>query len=180
MAAALTCMVARLTLGRKRYSANQEQMRDVHDRAARLLGRLMALVDEDAKAYEGVIEACSLPKGSDVERERRASEMQNALLAASEVPLEAAEACAELIELAAVGAALGNRNAASDAAVAALLAFAGLSGALLNLQTNLGDMRDWAFVAATKARLSQLRNAGEAGLARALASAGAGESTIVS
>jgi methenyltetrahydrofolate cyclohydrolase len=178
MAAALTCMVARLTIGRERYSSNQRQMVDVRNRAEMLQSRLTALVDEDALAYHRVIEAYSLPKNSGTERDRRAAKIQDALRYAAEVALEAAETCAELIELAATGAALGNRNAASDAAVAALLADAGLRGALLNVRTNVRHVRDHLFVAAVEARLTHLRNAGEVGLTRALASAEPGDSTI--
>jgi formiminotetrahydrofolate cyclodeaminase len=178
MAAALTCMVARLTIGRERYSTTRRQMVDVRDRAEMLQSRLAALVDEDAQAYHGVIIAYSLPKGSGTERDRRASEVQDALRCATEVALEAAEACAELIELAATDAALGNRNAASDAAVAALLADAGLRGALLNVHTNVRHVRDQVFVTAAEARLAQLRNAAEVGLARTLASAEPGDATI--
>jgi methenyltetrahydrofolate cyclohydrolase len=179
MAAALSCMVSRVTIGRERYSAHQQQITDVCARAEVLKSRLTDLVDEDALVYGAVIRAYSLPKCSETERDRRAAKIQDALRRASEVALEAAEACAELIGLAAIDAALGNRNAASDAAVAALLAHAGLRGALLNVHTNVSHVRDQIFVEATRARLTQLREAGEVGLARALASAQPGDAPIV-
>lgn len=169
MGSALACMVARLTIGRHQYSASDQQMCALRDRAERLQERLTALVDEDSLAYCSVIRAYSFPRDTEVERDLRSAEIQRALRHATEVPLEAAEACAEVIELAAADAALGNRNAASDAAVAALLAYAGLRGALLNVQTNLKQVRDQVFVSASMARLSQLLEAGEDGLARALA-----------
>ena len=175
MAGALTCMVARLTVGRERYAENQPQMQGVHDRAATLEQHLTALVDEDTKAYQNVIEAYSLPKVTESERDLRTAEVQKALRHASEVPLEAAEACAELIELAATAAALGNRNAASDAAVAALLAHAGMRGAALNVRTNLRSLRDQVFVTAAETRLGQLLDTGELALARALTSADLGD-----
>jgi methenyltetrahydrofolate cyclohydrolase len=179
MAGALTCMVTRLTIGRERYAANQQQMHDVRKRAETLLQRLTALVDKDAVAYDGVIEAYVWPKDSEAERIRRAAGIQDALRHASEVPLEAAEACAELIELAATCTSFGNRNAASDAAVAALLAYAGLLGALLNVHANLKQVQDQDFVDATEARLGQLRKVGEFELERALTSADLGDSILV-
>jgi formiminotetrahydrofolate cyclodeaminase len=147
----------------------------VHDRAATLERRLTALVDEDTMAYQNVIGAYSLPKVTESDREHRTAEIQKALRHASEVPLEAAEACAELIELAATATALGNRNAASDAAVAALLAHAAMRGAALNVRTNLRCLRDQVFGTAAEARLGQLLDAGELALARALTSAGLGD-----
>jgi methenyltetrahydrofolate cyclohydrolase len=179
MAAALTCMAARLTLGREKHFVDLAKMREISRRAEELLGRLTALVDEDALAYNGVIAAHATPKGSPTERQHRAAGMQTALRVASEVPLEAAAACVELIELAAeVGSSLGNRSAASDAIVAALLANAGLRGSLLNAHTNLKGLQDDVFVSAAEDRISHLSNRGKTSLARALAIAGLGESTI--
>ena len=175
MAGALTCMVARLTLGRERYAASQQQMIRVRERAETLQRRLTALVDEDTLAYQDVMKAYSLPKAAEADIALRISEIQRALCRAAEVPLEVAEACEELIELAATSAALGNRNEASDAGVAALLAHAGMRGAVLNVRTNLDSLLDPAFNSATEARVSQLLAAGDVALARALTAAGLGE-----
>jgi methenyltetrahydrofolate cyclohydrolase len=175
MAGALTCMVARLTIGRERYAAHQQQMIRVLDCAETLQKRLTALVDQDTLAYQDVMKAYSLPRVAEADSAQRISEIQKALRRAAEVPLEAAEACEELIELAATSAALGNRNAASDAAVAALLAHAGMRGAVLNVRTNLDCLLDQAFNSSTDARLSQLLASGDSALARALAAAGLGE-----
>ena len=175
MAGALTCMVARLTIGRERYAATQQQMIRVRDRAETLRTRLTTLVDEDARAYHDVMKAYSLSKAAEADSALRVSEIQRALRRAAEVPLEAAEACEELIELAATCAALGNRNAVSDAAVAALLAHAGMRGAVFNVRTNLDGLRDQAFNSAAEAHLSHLLTAGDAALARTLTAAGLGE-----
>jgi methenyltetrahydrofolate cyclohydrolase len=175
MAAALTCMVARLTIGRVQHAAIQQQMIHVRDRAETVQRCLTALVDEDALAYQEVMTAYSLPKIDEAANALRTSEIQRALRHATEVPLEAAEACAELIELAATSSALGNRNAASDAAVAALLAHAGLRCAVLNVHTNLRSLRDEPFKSSAEARLSQLQVAGEAALEKALTAASSGD-----
>jgi methenyltetrahydrofolate cyclohydrolase len=175
MAGALICMVARLTIGRERYAAYQEQMIRVRNRAETLQKRLTALVDEDTLAYLDVMKAYSLPKVAEADSALRVSEIQRALRRAAEVPLEAAEACAELIELAATSAALGHRNAASDAAVAAVLAHAGMRGAALNVRTNLDYLRNQAFSSASEARVSQLLATGNAALARVLTATGLGE-----
>ena len=175
MAAALACMVVHLTIGRERYAAYQQVMFVVRDRASMLLERLAVLVDEDARAYQEVIKAYSLPKVTDAEKYLRSAEIQRALRRAAEVPLEAAEACAELIELAATSAAHGNRNAASDAGVAALLAQAGMRGAVLNVRTNLNCLQDPVLTAATEDRLCQLLDRGEVALVRALNAVGLGD-----
>jgi formiminotetrahydrofolate cyclodeaminase len=175
MAAALTRMATQLTVGRAQYAASQEEMLRAHDRAEALERRLAALVDEDALAYQSVISACSLPKATEMEAASRAAQIQLALRRAAEVPREAAEACAEVIELAASCTALGNRNTTSDAGVAALLAHAGMRGAALTVRTNLNGIQDETFTAATEAHLSWVLAAGETALPKALAAVGLGE-----
>ena len=70
--------------------------------------------------------------------------------------------------------------AASDASVAALLAYAGLQSCAVSVQTNLESLRDYAFVAKSEAQIARLKRAGGAGVTRALMAAGLEVSTIVS
>jgi formiminotetrahydrofolate cyclodeaminase len=174
MAAALICMVARLTIGRAQYAPCSEEMLGVLDRAEALQRRLAVLADKDTTAYLSVMRSYSLPKATQTERAARAAEIQRTLRHAAEVPHEVATACGESIELAAMCAERGNRNAASDAAVAALLAHAGMRGAVLNVRTNLTCIGDESFNLAMEAHLGQVLAAGESALARALAAAGLG------
>jgi len=180
MAGALTCMVTGLTIGRERYADNQQQVSSLRARACMLRERLTALVDEDAQAYQAVIKAYSLPKVTEADGNLRTAEIRRALHHAAEVPLEAAEACAELIDLAGTAATLGNRNAAGDSAVAALLAQAAMRGAVLTVRINLDGLQDPLATTATEARLTQLLDTGEVALARALGVAGLGDSAFVS
>jgi formiminotetrahydrofolate cyclodeaminase len=168
---ALAVMVARLTLGRVRYAAHLDEMAAVEARADLLKSHLLAMVDADTAAYSRVTEAYQLPKDTDAQKTERAAAVQAAFRVATEVPLATAEACAEVLDLVGQVAAHGNRNAASDAAVAALLAHAGLLGAARNVRTNLGSLKDDAFCAHAESRAASLVEAGESSLARALAAA---------
>ncbi len=168
MAAALTSMAARLTVGRTQYADCQDEMLRVRDRAETLGQRLAALVDEDAAAYQAVVQAYSLPRVTGAETAARTGAIQQALRRAAEVPHEIAKACAELIGLSSFCAVLGNRNVASDAAVAALLAHAGMRGAALNVRTNLLSISDASFSAAMETSLASTTAAGETALATAL------------
>ena len=170
---ALAVMVARLTLGRPKYAAHQDEMAAVEVRANALKTRLLALVDADTAAYNRVTDAYKLPKDTDAQKTRRTAAIQTAFRAATEAPLASAEACAEVLDLAGQVAAHGNRNAASDAAVAALLAHAGLLGAVRNVRINLGSLQDAAFRAHAENRVTLLLEAGESALGRALAAADA-------
>jgi formiminotetrahydrofolate cyclodeaminase len=171
---ALAVMVARLTLGRAKYAAHQDEMAVVEVRADLLKTRLLALVDADTAAYNQVTAAYKLPKDTDAQKAERTAAIQAAFRAATEAPLATAEACAEVLALAGQVAAHGNRNAASDAAVAALLAHAGLRGAVRNVRINLGSLQDEAFRARAEHRAILLLEAGESTLGRALAAADSG------
>ena len=139
---ALAVMVARLTLGRAKYAAHQDEMAAVEDRGDLLKTRLLALVDADTTAYNRIVDAYKLPKDTEAQKVQRTAAVQSALRIATEVPLAIAEACAEVLDLTVQVAAHGNRTAASDAAVGALLAHAGLLGAAHNVRINLGSLKD--------------------------------------
>lgn len=138
LAAALAEMVAGLTIGRPKYAAVEEEMRALASDADALVGRLGALVDDDADAYALVSAAYRLPKDDPT----RSDAVRSALLAAAEVPLETARACRDAARLAVVCAEHGNRNTVTDAGVAALLADAGCRGAAYNVRINVVALDD--------------------------------------
>lgn len=150
LGAALAAMVARLTVGRKRYADVEPSMQAVLDEADGLRIRLTQLVTEDAQAYEAVRAAYKLPKESELDQHERGIAIQNALQAASATPLETMRACIATMQLAERAASLGNVNAATDGAVGVLLAYAGLQGAALNVRVNLGSIEDQDFVATSE------------------------------
>ncbi|MGQ0537792.1 MAG: glutamate formimidoyltransferase [Gemmatimonadaceae bacterium] len=142
LGAALVQMVAGLTVGRKKYAEVDSEMQQVREKAA-TLGRVLALlVQRDAAAYGAVTDAYRLPKDSETEAVSRAAAIKTALLAAADVPLETARACVDVAELALVVAERGNRNAVSDAGVAALLAQAACTGAAYNVAINVAALTD--------------------------------------
>src|SRR5574341_1801926 len=98
LAAALVAMVGRLTSSRKAYAAVAEEFRGVTEEAERLRLELRRLVDEDAEAYQGVMAAYKLPKGIEAEANTRKAAINEALLAAAEVPLRTARAAARMAE----------------------------------------------------------------------------------
>ena len=141
MAAALAAMVARLTVGRKKYADVDAEFRAALDRAQTLRAALMRLGDEDAASYLAVGKAYGIPKEREAER---GAAIQAALLGASRVPLETLRCARGVASLAARAAEAGNRNAASDAGVAALLAGAAARGAAYNVRINIASLPDRA------------------------------------
>jgi len=137
MGAALVSMVVELSLGKPDAAAHEATLRDARDAAVLRRDALLDLAEEDAIAYAAVVRARHLPKESEADREARARALRTAMVEAARVPLRTAEVAAEVLGLAHAIAPIGNRNAASDAGVAAQLAAASVRGALLNVRINL-------------------------------------------
>ncbi|MEK7316831.1 MAG: cyclodeaminase/cyclohydrolase family protein, partial [Candidatus Eisenbacteria bacterium] len=133
----LATMVARLTIGKKRYAEHAERMRSVERDGEALRRELFELVTEDAKAYEGFVAASKLSQRTPEETATREKALAGAARNAAAVPLRTAEACLRALELAADVAEVGNQNAVSDAGVAGWLARGGVEGAALNVAINL-------------------------------------------
>ena len=144
LGAALTRMVAGLTLGKKKYAAVESEIAVIASTAAMLMEKLESLVASDAVVYSAVSTAYKMPKGTDAEIDARRHAITTALLAAAEVPLETARACAGVADLAVALAEKGNANAITDAGVAALLADAGCKGAAYNVRVNVSSLEDRA------------------------------------
>ncbi|MFO7692732.1 MAG: glutamate formimidoyltransferase [Vicinamibacterales bacterium] len=147
LGAALATMVANLTVGKKGYEEAWEELAAMAERGQALKGQLSRAVDEDTEAFNCVMEAMRLPKGTPEQQAERTRSLEAANKAAAEVPLQTARLCLEAITLAATAAERGNRNSASDAGVAALAARAGVEGAALNVRINLGGIADAGFTA---------------------------------
>jgi len=143
-AAALVAMVARLTVGKKKYIAVESQMYDLIEKAEALRASLTAAISEDAAAFEDVMAAMKLPKGTPEEQAVRTAALQQTSLIAIAVPLQTAALATDAIELAIQVAASGNLNAISDAASAAALGRAALTGAGLNVRINCASLQDQA------------------------------------
>jgi formiminotetrahydrofolate cyclodeaminase len=144
--ASLLAMVASMTKHRAASEEDVERLQAAASRCADLSARLEALVDDDSAAYDGVVVAYRLPRGSDAEKAGRRTRIQAALVAAVETPLEVMRHCNDAIEAAATVARFGNPNAASDVGVALELLVAAGRAARLNVEINLASLDDQAYV----------------------------------
>lgn len=140
--AALVAMVARLTLGKKKYAAVEGQMFAILERAEALRQTLTAAIEQDAQAFAAVMAALQLPKDTPEEEAERQRAIQQATLQAAKVPLETGRMALEVMSLAAQVIALGNVNAISDGATGAALARASLRGAGYNVRINVAGLSE--------------------------------------
>ena len=144
LAAALASMVGNLTLGKKTYADVEDEVRASLARLDALRARLVALVDEDARAFEPLAAAYRLPKATPEERAAKNAALQQALVGASDVPLAIMRAVADVVDEADYLAHHGSKMARSDAGVAAAFARAASDGASLNIFINAASMDDAA------------------------------------
>jgi methenyltetrahydrofolate cyclohydrolase len=147
MGAALVSMVCNVSFGKKGYEAAEPELKNILARAEELRGRLAAMVAEDVAAFDSLMAAYKLPKSSDEEKSHRAATIQSSLQRATEVPLECARACREVVLLARRSADLGYKHVISDVGVGVAAADAALRSAALNVFINAPSLKDRGFAA---------------------------------
>jgi formiminotetrahydrofolate cyclodeaminase len=145
LAASLVAMVARNTAANPSFAERAETLEEVAAEAESRRQYLLGLVEEDAAAFERVLAAFRLPKDTAELKDARSREIQASYREAVEVPLLVCRQALDVLVLAARIAELGNPNAVSDAGVAALLAASALDGAALNVDINLGSIKDESY-----------------------------------
>ncbi len=138
MGAALGTMVANLSSHKRGWDARWEEFSAVAERGKAAYVELLALVDKDTQAFNGIMEAW---KAAPDEREQA---IQDATRVAIEVPLRVMEVCAECMQVCADMAESGMQASLSDAGVGALCARTAALGAYLNICINATDLKDEA------------------------------------
>jgi len=154
--AALSGMVANLTVGKKKYAAVEADMRTLLARAEALREKLAEAIDADAEAFDVVMRAYGLPKQTEAEIATRDAAIQDALGSAIAAPLDCARLCREAIDLAVEASAKGNTSVISDGGVAVLAAHAGLRSSALNVLVNVKLLTDRSRAAPILAELDRL------------------------
>jgi glutamate formiminotransferase/formiminotetrahydrofolate cyclodeaminase len=162
LGAALAAMVANLGHAKKGLEERRDELEQVARAAQGVKERLVAAVDEDAAAFHDVIAAMRMPKGTDAERAAREAAIQAGYAKATDVPLATAELCLEALRMCRLVAEKGNPASITDAGVGALMARAGVLGAIDNVRINLPSITDAAWVAERTARLASLRDEADA------------------
>ena len=156
LAAALTEMVARLTIGRKNFAEVDAEMRAAAEEASLLHKKMVAEIDRDADAYAKVLAAFQLPKETPEQKTKRAQAIEDALKGAALVPLGVAQAAVSLMDIARTVISLGNPNALSDGAAGLLAARMAARAALFNVRINLASIKDENFTVDLRMELDRL------------------------
>jgi glutamate formiminotransferase/formiminotetrahydrofolate cyclodeaminase len=135
-------MVARLTVGKKKYAEVETQMAALIPKADSLRAEFVKAVKADATAFDAVMAAMKMPKETEEQKTSRANAIETATLEAAKQPLNVARMAVDCLGMVREAARLGNINAISDAGSAAALARACLAGSALNVRINVHSIED--------------------------------------
>ena len=135
-------MVANLSSHKAGWDERWKEFSTAADEGQEVMAELLRLVDEDTIAFNRIMAAFGLPKGTDEEKAVRTEAIQTATLYAAEVPLRSMKASMRVFPLCQRMATTGNPNSITDAGVGALAARAAVVGAGLNVKINASSLKD--------------------------------------
>lgn len=162
---ALTNMVGNLTIDKKVYANIPEEKKKVMENNFKemeaLVEDLIVIIDEDATAFDGVMNAFKLPKATEEDKKKRSAAIQEGYKQALETPLRCAEKCLKVLQLQDVFADYGNVNAITDVGVGTLLAYSGLEGALFNVTINLKSIKDQKYKKEIESKVNAIITSGK-------------------
>ena len=146
LGAALACMVANLSAGKRGWESRWKEFSDWAEEAQQLMKELLALVDEDTAAFNRLMGAMRMPKSSPEQIEERDAAIEAATLYAGEVPLRTMKTAVKAFPLLRRMAEEGNPNSVSDAGVGALAARSAVLGAQLNVKINASGLNRYIYI----------------------------------
>ncbi|HNT80970.1 MAG TPA: glutamate formimidoyltransferase [Bacteroidia bacterium] len=149
MGVALATMVANLSSGKKGWEEQSEYFSDIAVQGQQMKKTLLHLIDEDTNAFNKIMDAFSLPKSNDEEKQIRKKAIQDATRYAIDIPFKTMEEVLKTFNIIEPMIEKGNPNSITDAAVGSLCARAAVLGAYLNVKVNCNGYEDKTFVQQT-------------------------------
>jgi glutamate formiminotransferase/formiminotetrahydrofolate cyclodeaminase len=156
LGAALASMVVNLSIGKGEFDSRYDELCELAENAQKAKDELIRAIDADTEAFNEVIAGLRMAKDSPEQIALRAEHIRAGYKSAAEVPLRTAQICREILDLCRAAADIGNQAVMSDAGVGALMAFAGVQGAIHNVRINLPNTNDDAFIGKMEAALGDL------------------------
>lgn len=153
LGASLATMVANLSSHKRGWDERWEEFSNAAEQGQKIKDALLRAVDEDTDAFNAIMSAFGLPKGTPEEKAVRKAAVQAATKNAIEVPLKVMRLAHGSFPLVRRMVETGNPNSVTDAGVGALCARAAVNGAYLNVKVNVTGLDDkvWAETAVAEA-----------------------------
>lgn len=142
LGASLGTMVANLSSHKPGWDERWDEFSHWAEYGMEVESELLRLVDEDTEAFNRIMSAFGMPKGTEEEKRLRSDAIQQATLFAARVPLETMKASLKVFDLCREMVDKGNPNSVSDAGVGALAARSAVIGAGMNVKINASSLKD--------------------------------------
>jgi len=156
LGSSLASMVVNLSIGKGEFDSQYEDLCQLAEKAQTIKDELIRAIDADTEAFNEVIAGMRMAKDTAEQVALRSSVIQAGYKSAAKVPLKTAKLCREVLDLCQHAANVGNMAVMSDAGVGALMALAGVQGAIHNVRINLPHTKDETFIAEMQAQLGAL------------------------
>ncbi len=157
---ALGSMVGNLTVGKKKYKDVEEDIIELLKKSEAIIEKFKGLVSKDAEVFYPLSQAYGLPSSTEEEKQKKEEVLQEALVEATNVPLEIAKLCLEAILLHEEYAKKGSRIVISDVGVGVIFCKAALQGAKLNVLINTNMLKDQEFKTRVEKELFEIEKVG--------------------
>jgi glutamate formiminotransferase/formiminotetrahydrofolate cyclodeaminase len=156
LGSALASMVVNLSVGKGEFDPRYDELCQLAEKAQTAKDELIRAVDADTEAFNEVLAGMRMAKDTPEQLALRAIAIQAGYKLATEVPLRTAQLCREVLDFCQAAVDIGNQAVMSDAGVGALMAYAGIQGAIHNVRINLPHTKDEVFISKMKAELGEL------------------------
>jgi len=156
LGSALASMVVNLSIGKGEFDSRYEELCQLAEKSQAAKDELIRAVDADTEAFNEVLAGMRMARDTQEQMALRSKAIQAGYKLASEVPLGTAQLCREVLDFCQSAADIGNKAVMSDAGVGALMAYAGVQGAIHNVRINLPHTKDEAFIGEMNATLGEL------------------------
>jgi len=159
LGAGLISMLANLTINKKGYEEVTDKMKEIALMSSSAADLFLKVIDADTKAFEAFMDTLKMPKDTDEQKAARSAAIQGASKGITLVPLQLAKDAATLIDTCDYVIEVGNKNAASDGAVALTMLRSGILAAIFNVRINLGGIKDEDFVKKVADEVNEIERA---------------------
>jgi len=156
LGSALASMVVNLSVGKGEYDSQYKELCELAEKAQEVKDELVRAVDADTEAFNEVITGLRMPKDTAEQLALRSQVIREGYKSATRVPLRTAQLCRQVLDLCQAAINIGNQAVMSDAGVGALMALAGVQGAIHNVRINLPHTKDESFIAEMQAQLGTM------------------------
>lgn len=156
LGSALASMVVNLSIGKSEFDSQYDELCQLAEKAQTIKDELVRAIDADTEAFNEVIAGMRMAKDTAEQIAQRSGVIRAGYKSAAEVPLRTAKLCRGVLDLCRAAADIGNKSVMSDAGVGALMAYAGVQGAIHNVRINLPHTGDETFITKMQSQLGTL------------------------